>query len=56
MAVDNTLWYGRVVDKAFTDPDTEAVREFNAWVRHDDRVHLAMTAVGDGMTLAVKKG
>lgn len=56
IAVDNTLWYGRVVDPAFTDPDTEAVRAFNAWLRDDPRTFVVMTAVGDGVTLAVKTG
>lgn len=33
----------------------EAVRNFNRHVHQDDRVHLSMIPVGDGLTLAVKK-
>lgn len=55
IAVDNTLWYGRVIDPAFTDQDTEAVRAFNLRLRDDPRVFLVMTPVGDGTTLALKK-
>lgn len=56
IAVDNTLWYGRVIDPAFEDADTKAIRAFNERLRADPRVHACLTAVGDGLTLAVKKG
>ena len=54
--VDNTLWYGRVADLSFQDDDTQAIRDFNARLRHDARVEACLTQVGDGLSLAVKKG
>jgi predicted O-methyltransferase YrrM len=55
IAVDNVLWYGRVIDPAFDDPDTRAIRAFNAQLKGDDRVWLSMLPVRDGLTLACKK-
>lgn len=55
IAVDNVLWYGRVIDASFDDPDTRAIRAFNQQLKDDHRVWLSMLAVRDGLTLACKK-
>ncbi len=55
IVVDNVLWYGRVIDASFDDPDTRAIREFNRQIRDDGRVWLSMLALRDGLTLACKK-
>jgi len=55
IGVDNVLWYGRVIDAAFDDPDTRAIRAFNEQLKNDDRVWLSMVPVRDGLTLACKK-
>lgn len=55
IAVDNVLWYGRVIDASFDDPDTTAIRKFNQQIQGDDRVWLSMLPVRDGLTLACKK-
>lgn len=55
VAVDNTLWHGRVVDAADRDPATEAVRAFNRRVREDERVSLSLVPIGDGLTLARRR-
>jgi O-methyltransferase len=51
IVVDNTLFFGRVVDPAATDVDTKAIREFNEMVRDDPRVELTMLSTADGITL-----
>ena len=56
VAVDNTLWEGKVADPTETDPDTEAIRAFNLKVRSDERVTLSLVPIGDGLTLARKRG
>ncbi len=49
--VDNTLLHGRIFEES-PDPDALAIREFNEYVRTDDRVDAVMLPVGDGLTLA----
>jgi O-methyltransferase len=52
IAVDNTLWEGKVVDPMVTDPDTEAIRRFNERLGNDDRISLSLVPIGDGLSLA----
>lgn len=51
IAIDNTLWYGKVADDEVTDKQTVALREFNAAVLADERVSHVIVPVGDGVTL-----
>jgi O-methyltransferase len=53
--VDNVLWSGSVADPADNDADTEAIRALNAKLKADNRIDLALFAVGDGMTCALKR-
>lgn len=53
--LDNTVFFGRVVDGGSQDADTVAIRELNASLRDDDRVDMAMLSMADGITLARKK-
>jgi len=55
IAIDNTLWYGRVVDRGDQSADTRAIRAFNRRLRRDRRVELALVPIGDGLTLALKR-
>lgn len=56
VAVDNTLWSGSVIDRNDESEDTVAIREFNEMVFADDRVDISLLPLGDGLTLARKKG
>lgn len=56
MAVDNTLWSGRVIDPKANDPDTVALKTFNAHVVKDPRVVCVQLPVRDGVTLIRKSG
>ena len=55
VAVDNTLWSGRVADPAAQDADTRALRAFNAQVAKDERVDLCLVPIADGLTLLRKR-
>ncbi|GGU95693.1 O-methyltransferase [Kitasatospora aureofaciens] len=55
IVIDNTLFFGRVVDPDSQDPDTTAVRALNASLRDDPRVEVSMLTMADGITLARKK-
>ena len=56
IAVDNTLWSGDVADPTANDPNTAALRAFNDHVHRDERVDLSLVPIGDGLTLARKRG
>lgn len=56
IAVDNTLWSGRVNDRRANDADTRAIRAFNRKRHGDKRVDLCLLPIADGLTLARKRG
>ena len=55
IVVDNTLWSGDVADMSNTKADTVSLRAFNDALRRDERIDLALLAIGDGVTLARKR-
>ena len=55
IAIDNTLWYGRVIDRRDRSADTRAIRAFNRKLHFDRRVDLSLVPIGDGLTLALKR-
>jgi predicted O-methyltransferase YrrM len=55
IAVDNTLWSGRVADPADQDADTRAIRAFNEALYRDTRVDISLIPVADGLSLAMKR-
>jgi caffeoyl-CoA O-methyltransferase len=55
VAVDNVLWYERVLDEKDKSKLTKIICELNTIISNDDRVDITMIPIGDGMTLARKK-
>jgi len=55
IAIDNTLWHGKVIDRRDRSADTRAIRAFNSKLRRDRRVYIALVPIGDGLTLALKR-
>jgi predicted O-methyltransferase YrrM len=55
IAVDNTLWSGRVADPAVQDADTRAICAFNEALYRDTRVDISLIPIADGLTLAMKR-
>ena len=55
IAIDNTLWSGRVADAPAThDADTAALHALNVKLANDTRVEISMLPVSDRLTLARK--
>lgn len=57
MLVDNTLWYGRVLEEhpRASDLQTNGIKAFNDLVAKDDRVEKVILPLRDGLTLIRKK-
>jgi predicted O-methyltransferase YrrM len=53
---DNVLWSGRTADPANEDPDTVALRAFDAKVLGDPRFTATILPVGDGLLVAGYRG
>ena len=54
--VDNVLWGGAVTDENDQTRETVAIREFNKLIHQDLRVDISLIPIGDGLTLARKRG
>jgi predicted O-methyltransferase YrrM len=55
VALDNTLWDGKVADPQVNDSNTIAIRELNKKLHADPRVSLSFLPFADGLTLALKR-
>lgn len=56
LLIDNVLWGGAVVDPAATDDNTEAIRRCNDHVAAHPELESLILTIGDGFTLARKRG
>ena len=55
IVLDNMLLSGKVADPTDMDVSAAALRALNDKIVADDRVEMALTTVGDGMTLCIKR-
>ncbi len=55
IALDNTLWGGKVADPAANDDSTRALRALNGKIAVDPRVDMCLLTIGDGVMLARKR-
>ena len=55
IAIDNTLWNGRVLNEGDTSVETMAIRKTNELVKNDPRVDISFLRLGDGTTFCRKK-
>jgi len=51
---DNVLWHGEVFKKNVTDEQTNIMREFNKYIKDDNRVEKIILPLGDGLTICRK--
>ncbi|MFL6351177.1 MAG: class I SAM-dependent methyltransferase [Bryobacteraceae bacterium] len=54
IAIDNTLWHGRVLQPHSRDADVLAIQALNRKLHNDSRVLPVLLPIADGMTLALK--
>lgn len=52
---DNMLWGGRVADPEDEAPQARALHALNQKLQADDRIHLSLLPIADGVTLALKR-
>ena len=52
--IDNVLWKGEVADPNKNDQLTNIMREFNSFIRKDDRIEKTILPLGDGITICRK--
>ena len=52
--IDNTLWSGRVLDDD-DDERTQAVRDFNTYLRDEEKVDTFFVPIRDGVTITMIK-
>ena len=52
--IDNVLWKGDVADPQKNERLTNIIREFNSFIKKDDRVEKTILPLGDGVTICRK--
>jgi caffeoyl-CoA O-methyltransferase len=54
IAIDNTLWHGRVINSDDETESTVAIRKLNAGLKERTDIELSMLGIGDGVTFALR--
>ena len=52
--IDNVLWHGNVSDPNKNDRLTSIIRDFNSFIKKDDRIEKTILPLGDGVTICRK--
>ena len=55
IAIDNTIWKGRVFNDDDRSSGTSSIRKLNDFIKEDNRVDHCLLTIYDGMTLCIKK-
>ena len=53
--IDNVLWHGEVADESINDRFTNIIRDFNKYIKDDDRITKNIIPIGDGLTICIKE-
>ena len=54
MIIDNVLWKGEVSNSDKNDRLTTSIKDFNSFIKKDERVEKTILPLGDGITLCRK--
>ena len=52
--IDNVLWHGDVNNTSKNDKFTKIIRDFNSFVKKDNRFEKIILPLGDGFTICIK--
>ena len=52
--IDNVLWHGEVADEENNEKFTKIIRNFNTYVKDDERTKQIILPLGDGLTICSK--
>jgi caffeoyl-CoA O-methyltransferase len=52
--IDNVLWHGEVADKNNNEKFTNIIRDFNEYVKNDEKTEQVIIPLGDGFTVCRK--
>jgi len=52
--IDNVLWKGEVKDNNKNDRMTNIIRNFNTYIKNDERIEKTILPIGDGVTICRK--
>jgi predicted O-methyltransferase YrrM len=52
--IDNVLWHGEVADEKNNEKFTNIIRDFNTFVKNDERTEQIILPLGDGLTICNK--
>jgi len=55
IAIDNTIWKGKVLNNQDTTKSTKTIKKLNEIIAKDNRVQHCLLTMYDGMTLCIKK-
>ena len=54
MIIDNVLWHGEVAEEKNNEKFTNIIRDFNTFVKNDERTEQIILPLGDGLTICNK--
>ena len=52
--IDNVLWHGEVADENNNEKYTKIIRDFNTYIKKDERIEQIILPIGDGLTICTK--
>ena len=55
IAIDNTIWKGKVLDNEDKTESTKSIKKLNDTIAKDNRIDHCLITMYDGMTLCIKK-
>ena len=55
LIIDNVLWRGNVADILKKDKFIDIMRDFNSYVKKDNRIEKFILPLGDGLSICVKR-